>query len=393
MWREGAGARSTRPPRRGAGEQRSGRRRGALYGRARAGDTAAVEFSRLAEVLGGEALAVELGGRRELAPFVLREAAGPAVTVYPELDEGACVGAVFVVERPDMAETPRIVLRAEDALDRGGKALGINREPQLGDAGFDAAVYVESEAPDAQVAEVLASAAARAAAQALVTGPAGEVQVGEGRVSARLGAEHLESPEPARALLVPLRALASALAVPKDMPTRGELVRRRRVGHIFGLAFAWLVTLALAVVLRPPQVLTWGPVFAALGLGGALWLALCAPLALVLRGAPDSLRWLTISAAAFLLTTPFAGMKLALLANAWLDAGPATAERRPVALVDRSETRVLLDVEGLVPGEARTRLVVPTDKVVGSLASAPRSLLITTRPGALGWPWLVDVRP
>ena len=352
-----------------------------------------MEFARLAEALGGEAMAVEAGGRSELAPFVLRFGTGPEVQVYPELQEGACVGAVFVVARADSAETPRIVLRAEDALDRGGKALGINRELQLGDAAFDAAVYVESEAPDALVAQVLAAPAARAAAQALVRGPAGEVQLGEGRVTARLTADQLAGPEAAQSVLASLRALAEAMAVPKDMPTRGELVRRRAVGHIFGIAFAWLVMLALAVVLRPPQVLAWGPVFAALGIGGLLWLVVCVPLALVLRGAPDSMRWLTLSAAAFLLTTPFAGMKLALSANAALDAGPEEALRLPVRVVDRSETRVVLDVEGLVLGHSPSRLHVPMDRVVGTLPKEPATATLTIRPGALGWPWLVDVRP
>ncbi|WAS98122.1 hypothetical protein [Nannocystis punicea] len=352
-----------------------------------------MEFARLAEALGGETLAVEQGGRSELAPFVLRSGTGPEVQVYPELEEGACVGAVFAVARADAAETPRIVLRAEGALERGAKAVGLSRELQLGDPAFDAAVYVESEAPEALVARVLADPAARAAAAALVRGPAGEVQLGEGRVTARLSAAQLEQPAAAHELVASLRALAAAMAVPKDMPTRGELVRRRAVGHIFGIAFAWLLTLGLAVLLRPPQVLAWGPVFGALGLGGLLWLLVCAPLGLVLRGAPDSLRWFALAAGAFLLTTPFAGMKLALWANAALDKGPEVAVRLPVTLVDRSETLVLIDVVGLESGRTSTRLAVPMDRVFGTLPKAPGSLILTTGEGALGWPWLVDVRP
>lgn len=352
-----------------------------------------MDFARLAEALGGETLAAEAGGRSELAPFVLRFGTGPEVHVYPELEDGACVGAVFAVLRADAAEMPRIVLRAEDALDRGGKAVGLNRELQLGDPAFDAAVYVESEAPDALVARVLVEPAARAAAVALVRGPAREVQLGEGRVTARLSAAQLAETTVAEALLTSLRGLAAAMAVPKDMPTRGELVRRRSVGHIFVIAFAWLVTLGLAVLLRPPPVLAWGPVFAALGLGGLLWLVVLVPLGLVLRGAADSLRWFTLSAAAFLLTTPFAGMKLALWANAALDRGPEVAVRLPVQLVDRSETLVLVDVVGLEVGRASTRLAVPMDRVLGTLPKAPGSLILTKRPGALGWPWLVDLRP
>src|SRR5690606_17469319 len=124
-------------------------------------------------------------------------------------------------------------------------------------------------------------------------------------------------------------------------------VRRRPVGHVFGLAAVWLVMLAQAVVLRPPQVLAWGPVFAALGIGVGLWLLVCVGLALVLRGAADSLRWLVLSAGLFATTTPFAGMKLALHVNAAFDGGAATVGRHAVTVLDRSETRVVLEVAGL----------------------------------------------
>lgn len=351
-----------------------------------------MEFARLAQLLGGVQQASEPGGRAELAPFVL--AGAPEVRVYPELEEGACVGAVFAALRPDAAELPPIVLRAEDALDRGGKALGINNELQLGDPGFDAAVYIESEAPAGLVAKVLATPAVRASAQALVGGPSREVRLGEGRVTIRLEAAQLEEAAlPAvREALAHLRALAGALAVPGDMPTRAELVRRRPVGHVFGLAVVWLVTLALAVVLQPPQVLAWGPVLAALGLGVGLWLVVCVGLALVLRGAADSLRWLVLSAGLFVTTTPFAGMKLALHANAALDGGAATVARHAVTVIDRSETRVVLEIAGLA-GEERARVTVRLDMVDGTLPEVLESAELTTRPGALGWTWLAGLRP
>jgi hypothetical protein len=351
-----------------------------------------MDFARLARDLGGAQLPSEPGGRAELAPFVL--AGAPEIRVFPELEEGACVGAVFAALRPDTAEVPAIVLRAEEALDRGGKTLGINRELQLGDREFDDTVYVLSEAPDELLRRVLATPAVRDSARALVRGVAGEVRLGEGRVTIQVDAAQLEEAAlPAvREAIGQLRALAGALAVPKDMPTRAELVRRRPVGHIFGLAAAWLVTLALAVVLRPPQVLAWGPVFAALGLGVGLWLAVCVGLALVLRGAADSLRWLVLSAGLFLTTTPFAGMALALHANATLDGGAAVVARHPVRVLDRGETRIVLEIAGLA-GEERAVLTVPMNMVEGTLPKELESVELTTRPGALGWAWLAGLRP
>lgn len=353
-----------------------------------------MDFERLAAALGGEVTWTERGKLREATCFVVRLPGRPELQAYPELREGECVGAVFVAQRPDARELPRIVLRREEPLDRGGKALGINREVQLGEPAFDAAIYIETEAPEAAVRRALASPVAREAAAALVRGPAGEVELGEGRVALRLDAAALAA-EPAALLGVLERVadLGGALAVPGDMPSRAELVQRRSVGHIFVVAFAWLVTLVLAVMLRPPVVLTWGAIAGALGLGLGLWLLVCGGLALVLRGGADSMRWVLLSAGAFLMTTPFAGMKLALLANAGLDPGPEAALRRPVELVDASETRLLLDVSGLVEGEPVTRLTVLKHTVVGTLPPKPGSLTLVLRPGAFGWAWLVEVRP
>lgn len=351
-----------------------------------------MDFARLAEALGGELEWAERGKVREPSGIVLR--GDVELRVYPELSEGECVGAVFVVARPAAAEMPRIVLRAEGALDRGAKQIGLTREAQLGDPEFDAAVYVESEAPEATIRAALAAPAARAAAIALVRGPAGEVQLGEGRVSARLEAATIEAQAAALpAMIAGLRALAEGMAVPKDMPTRAEIVGRRSIGHIVGIAVAWFASLVAAVFVRPPLVLEWDAVLAALGAGVALWLLVVAGLGLVLRGAPDSLRWLAITAVFFLFTAPIAGMRATLLANARLDDAPATRTRREVTAVDASERHLLLDVAGVVPGEARTRLTVPRDMVRGTLPKDPRSLELALRPGRFGWTWVEEVRP
>lgn len=354
-----------------------------------------MDFVQLAGTLGGELVWFERGKQREPQSFTIRRGDRPEIHAYPELSEGECVGVHFAVERPDTREMPRIVLRREGALDRGGKSLGINREIQLGDAGFDAAVYIETEAPDAFVRDVLAAPEARAAAHDLVRGPAGGLQLDEGRLVIRLDAAQLAEPRPdeVHAVLDRLLALARALTVPKDIPSRAEIVRRRSVGHIAGLAGLWLVAVLVAVMLRPPQVLSWSPIFAALGLGLGLWALVLVVVGLVLRGAADSMRWFVICAVVFLFAVPFAGMKLALLANAGLDRGAETTERRAVTVVDAAETRLLLDIDGLVPDEPTTRMTVPKDIAPGTWSPGRRSATVVTRPGALGWPWLVEVRP
>lgn len=354
-----------------------------------------VDFVQLATTLGGDIVWFERGKQREPQSFTIRRSDRPEIHAYPELSEGECVGVHFAVERPGTREMPRIVLRREGRLDRGGKALGINREIQLGDAGFDDAVYIETEAPDAFVRGVLAAPEARAAALELVRGPAGGLQLDDGRLVIHLGAAELTEPraDELHATLERLIALQRALAVPKDIPSRADIVRRRSVGHIAGLAALWLVAVLVAVMLRPPLVLEWGPVFAALGVGVGLWLLVLVVVGLILRGAADSLRWLLICAVAYLLAVPFAGMKLALLANATFDRGPEQIERKAVTVVDASDSLVLLDVDALVADEPTTRLSVRRTMAPGTWSPGRRSATLVVRPGALGWPWLAEVRP
>lgn len=354
-----------------------------------------MDFVRLATALGGDIVWFERGKQREPQSFTVRRPDGAEFHAYPELSEGECVGVHFAAMRPDARELPRIVLRREGALDRGGKSLGINREIELGDPGFDAAVYIETEAPDAFVRAVLAGPEARSAALDLVRGPAGGLQLDDGRLVIHLDAAGLADPRPdeLHALLDRLGALARALTVPKDIPSRAELVRRRSVGHIAGLAAGWLVAVLVAVLLRPPPVLAWGPIFAALGLGALLWLLALVAVGRVLRGAADSLRWFVICAFVYLLAVPFAGMKLALLANAAFDRAPATSARHDATVIDASESLVLLDIDGLTPGEPTTRMSVRRTMAPGTWSPGRRAVTVSTRPGALGWPWLAEVRP
>ena len=351
-----------------------------------------MDFAELAATFGAEVVWSQGGKVRAPQSFVI---AGPApITVYPELSEGECVAVLLEVEHPGTRELPRISLRREEALDRGAKVLGINREVQLGDADFDAAVYVESEVPDTTVQQALLSAPARGAAIALLRGPCDELLLGSGRVCAHVTAEQLAGQrDPAlQTTRAQLLALRDALAVPRDIPSPNALARRRGIGHVFGIAGLWLAVALVALLLRPPPTLLWGPVWAALGLGALLWLLCCGLLAWLLRGAADSLRWLLISAGFFLLVAPFAGMKLALAANAALDA-PPTPRSYPATLVEAGDAHVLLEVAGLRPDEPRTRLSVPKDRLHAVLPKDLQQVTLVTGPGALGWAWLDAAGP
>jgi hypothetical protein len=63
---------------------------------------------------------------------------------------------------------PPMRLSREGELERQAKAAGVSREVQVGDAEFDAAVYVDSDASDRDVLLVLSSPAVRVAVQELL---------------------------------------------------------------------------------------------------------------------------------------------------------------------------------------------------------------------------------
>lgn len=344
-----------------------------------------MDFVALAAAFEAEVVWSDAGKVRAPQCFTLRRGEAE-IRVSPELEEGDCAAALFEVERAGARVLPRIVLRREGALDRGGKAIGVNREVQLGDAVFDAEVYVESEAPDATIRETLADPAARAAAAALLRAVDGEVVLGGDRVAARLTAAQLADPRgPAvSAALAELAALARAVGTPTSVPSPAEVMRRRGVAHVVGMAAAWLVLLALAIFVRPPPTLAWGSVGAALALGVGLWLVCCAGLAAALRGGADSLRWLVISAGFFGLVAPFAGMRLALAGNARLDDAPAAAMAATV--VEVGEAGALIGADA----DPSALVHVPRDRLFGDPPAGAR-VTLRVRPGALGWAWVERV--
>ncbi len=82
---------------------------------------------------------------------------------------------------------PRIHARRETSVDRLGKRLGLNREVQTGDAGFDGRVYLETDEAEALVKRAFATPATRAAVEVLLAGEHPNARLGPGAVAVRLG--------------------------------------------------------------------------------------------------------------------------------------------------------------------------------------------------------------
>jgi tetratricopeptide (TPR) repeat protein len=157
------------------------------------------------------------------------------------------------------------------------------------------------------------------------------------------------------------------------------------------MAGAWLALAVVAMFVRSPPTLAWGPVWSALAIGAGLWLLCCVVLAAALRGGADSMRWLLIGGGFFLLVAPFAGMRLALLANTALDEAPATPQLHDVRALEVHGPTIKLEIADS-NGESLA-LAIPRDRGDPDLTADATRVTLHTRPGALGWRWVERIGP
>lgn len=350
-----------------------------------------MDFVQLAASFGAEVEWSDAGKVRAPQRFIVRRAA--EIHVYPELEEGECVAALFQLDRPGQGALPRVTLRPEGAIDRSGKLLGVNHEVQLGDPAFDEAVYVDSDAPDAALRHMFAAPAARAAAAVLLGETCSEVILAGERLTARIPEALLADPHRPAVLtaLDELTRLRDAVATPGEPAAPPPA---RPVRHILVMAAVWLVLAGAAILLRPPPTLAWGPVWSALAIGLGLWLLACVALGWSLRGGADSMRWLLVGGGFYLLVTPFAGMKLALLANAHLDESTPSPAIHTIEPLERSDGPIIKIVAvDLEPGDPTTHLSLPAARVDPDVAAGATRITLHTRPGAFGWRWLERASP
>lgn len=106
--------------------------------------------------------------------------------VEVELDRSDERFVKVLVKRSAPSRRPRITLTRETKLDRDEKAQGLLRELQLGDAKFDALVFVESAADDAEVAQALSRDEARLAARRIIQAGATNIVLEGARVDVKL---------------------------------------------------------------------------------------------------------------------------------------------------------------------------------------------------------------
>jgi hypothetical protein len=117
------------------------------------------------------------GGRRLEARVRPQSKAPPiySLAAIVEPVPGAAGAPFRSLPGTPLSRLPPLALRPERTRDRLGKVLGLNREVQTGDPGFDASVYIETEATDEEVERVLASPVVREAVLGLLARGAARV--------------------------------------------------------------------------------------------------------------------------------------------------------------------------------------------------------------------------
>lgn len=300
-----------------------------------------------------------------------------------------CVLLSVHVESPPL---PAIVIRAEDATDRFGKALGLNREVQLGDADFDAAAYVVSNAPDDVVREVLkAPEARRLVREAFGLGYCVEMSVDGLRATrVQYGLDRFDA-EPVPAVMRVLESLAPLL--PRLDPstiTPPQVLRYSKPATAAAIFSIVIVPIFFATVpaMRPPvDDMNSLKVF---GVGLVVWVVVMAALARLLRARPTGLLEFGLSALALFFGVPCATAALLFLANSGLDSSEPTVRTAQILSMYSGRDNRELRVTSWDP--ARPWQKVGVDNATFKALHKGDMVEIEMHPGALGWPWVSSVR-
>ncbi len=246
---------------------------------------------------------------------------GRTVKLSVSTHKGAITGLDVRLPWPGVtttADEPSIVLRREGVGDVEGKKEGINREVQLGDEAFDAAVYIDASVNDREVKRVLSD----------VRQPVLELVNGEAKVKltpAALEAHwQVSSPKEVldggRLVLELSRLLALAEVGPPS--TADAIVRRGE-----NLPVVALVALVISVALTFVTVIRWPGAHLVESVGGILGmiagLLLRVPLARFVRGDSGSYNRLRLTLLLAVLALGLTGLSTGVFVNGAFDTEPS----------------------------------------------------------------------
>lgn len=312
-------------------------------------------------------------------PVELRLACdGVEIVASLSINSGAVMGIDLVTASRDL---PQMRLVREDAEHVEAKGTGLVREVRVGDAAFDDAVYIESEAADDAVRVVFASPAVRSATMGLL-GLAEQITVGATTISLYVAkAASPFEPSRLRALVRWLRVLAGA---PRPLVTRyaAEPLRvtttRTLVLLLVPLGILFLV---IGLGYYTPAEARGGVLS---GVGGLVLMGVLQPvLTAIFRGRSTSHRELFLVRVVSLVAGPLLVVGVLITLNGVLDRSPERLELLKIERVaEDSEDDAVLQVTAVDAQGKRHQHGFKTT----SVAAAAR-VVIGRRSGAFGWEW------
>lgn len=293
--------------------------------------------------------------------------------------------------RAPSRKLPWVVCYPEGAVDRFGKAIGLNREVQTGDKAFDDAVYVDTSEVEEKVKRLLAVPDVRKAILDLVS-MGFKVQLSTRGIEVFQVVYAMSAPDASRVAEALPRIAALSGSVPSfDNETLSQEPRARMMVAVAIIATVVLAGVAGAFVASGAvdRTLSAGHrVLAFLGIGGALWLLFTLSMVLVLRGRSYAFRMFLVASFIALFSLPFGGGAASLWLNQALDASPAEAHEATVRRLSRKGRVVRVtswraghDIETTNAPMAVFRTLKVGDRVI-----------VQTHRGAFGWPWAEPIR-
>lgn len=291
------------------------------------------------------------------------------------------------VESPPL---PAILVRAEGAADRMGKALGLTREVQVGDADFDAAAYIVAAAPEEAVRAMFRSPEVqRRAREIFALGYRVEMS------SHGLRATHFQSGlaafdgAPVPAVMRALEALLAAL--PRAEPAWLTAPRVRpyslpALGALVGSGLAFMGLLVGGRLVHAP--LNDLDSLRALGFGLVGWVVAMVVVVRLMRDRVQHMIELFLIALALFVGVPSLVALGLFAANSGLDHGAAATHCATIVSRSRQDSEVRV-----VPWD-RDRLFqkVGLPRPLWREVQPGDALEVDVHPGALGWPWTSGVR-
>ncbi|MFO0594161.1 MAG: hypothetical protein U0228_02620 [Myxococcaceae bacterium] len=209
--------------------------------------------------------------KRPLAFTVRDPASNLEIAVALEINSGSVTGVTFTTRvAAPLTSHPFLIARRETALDKADKNSGLVHEVQLGDAAFDAAVFLDSNAPDEEVHRFLAAPSSHRVIESMLHAGADRVTWKDGLLVASLGRAKSGS------LDSMVRVFEGVALLSKSGPVPRGPAKERRGGWL-----TWVIGLGL-----PASIGAFVLAVEAFSVGEKLWLLLPAMAVLGFSGRP-----------------------------------------------------------------------------------------------------------